>query len=75
MEVIEPLHKLRVTVDDAANGILAELVFTSRALVQEEPRFTRRVGSQLVMDSTRMTQNGTWQGWIECKGRQPYVVQ
>ena len=74
VEVIEPLHKLRVTVDDAANGILAELVFTSRALVQEEPRFTRRVGSQLVMDSTRMTQNGTWQGWIECKGRRINVT-
>lgn len=68
VDVLEPLHKLKVTVNDEANGLKAELVFTGRAPAQEEPRFTRRIGSQLMMDYTRLTQNGAWEGWIEHKG-------
>jgi len=64
VDVIEPLQRLRVTVADEARGLHADLVFTGRVPVQEEPRFTRRVGTQLVMDSTRLTQNGTWSGSI-----------
>lgn len=69
VDVLKPLHKLRLVINDGDHALKADLTFTSRAPVQEEPRFTRRVGTQLVMDSTRMTQNGQWQGWIESKGR------
>ncbi len=69
VDVLEPLHRLKLTVNDEEHALRAELTFTSRAPAQEEPRFTRRVGSQLMMDSTRLTQNGVWQGWIESKGR------
>lgn len=69
VEVVEPLHCLRLTVEDTDHDLSADLTFTSRAPAQEEPRFTRRVGAQLMMDSTRLTQNGHWQGWIVSKGR------
>ncbi|MEM9620860.1 MAG: hypothetical protein AAF993_04375 [Pseudomonadota bacterium] len=69
VEVVEPLHCLKLSVADPAHDLHAELTFTSRAPAQEEPRFTRRVGTQLLMDSTRLTQNGSWQGYIESKGR------
>ncbi len=68
IEVVEPLQKLRLTVDDKDNRLAADLLFTGRAPAQEEPRFTRRIGSQLMMDYTRLTQNGSWTGWIEHKG-------
>lgn len=74
VEVIEPLHQLRIVVDDKDHDIFADLTFTSRMAAHEEPRFTRRVGTQLVMDSTRLTQNGVWEGSIKHKGRHIQVT-
>lgn len=68
VEVIEPLRVLRVRCDDRDNGIRADLTFHARALPVEEPRFRRRVGSALSMDYTRLTQNGTWEGFVDVQG-------
>ena len=70
VQVLEPLHKHRLLVDEPEQGLKADLTFTSRVVVQEEPRFTRRVGTQLVMDSTRLTQNGEWSGQITFRDRE-----
>jgi hypothetical protein len=67
IEVIEPLQVLRIRID-SHDGIAAELMFIGRAFPVEEPRFTRRNGPRVLMDYTRMTQNGHWQGWIEIDG-------
>ncbi|HIG42927.1 MAG: hypothetical protein ABGY96_00575 [bacterium] len=69
IEIVEPLSVLRVVCEDEANGIRADVTFTARTPAHEEPRFMRRSGSQVMMDVTRMTQNGTWAGWVEVKGR------
>ena len=69
VEVIEPLSVLRIVAKDAKNGLAADVRFTARVDVIQEPRFTRRVGSQLVMDLTRLTQNGTYEGTIELAGK------
>ena len=68
IEVIEPLKALRITVDAPGEGIRAELTFTGRAFPQEEPRFTRRNGPRVLMDVTRLTQNGRYEGWVEVDG-------
>ena len=73
IEVIEPLHVLRVAVNDPGHGVAADLTFTSRFPAVQEPRFTHRVGSMTVMDSTRMTQNGCWEGWFEINGERQNV--
>ena len=67
IEVVEPLHRLRVIVE--GEGIAADLTFTGRAFPIEEPRFTWRVGPRTVMDYTRLTQNGHYEGWIEIDGK------
>ncbi len=67
--VEEPLRRLRLTVGPNEEGIEADLVFTGRSAPIEEPRFTRRVGSRMLMDVTRMTQNGTYEGWIDIDGK------
>lgn len=67
IEIVEPLQKLRLTVE--GEGIAADLTFTGRAFPIEEPRFTWRVGPRTVMDYTRLTQNGHYEGWIEVDGK------
>ncbi len=67
IEVVEPLHKLKVTIEET-NGIAGEVVFTSRSAPIKEPRFMHRVGSRAFMDYTRMTQNGHYAGWFSLDG-------
>lgn len=67
IEVVEPLRRLTVRV--AGEGIAAELHFTGRSFPIEEPRFTYRVGPRAYMDYTRLTQNGSYSGWIEIDGK------
>jgi len=69
IEVIEPLQCLSLTCNDSENGLQAELLFKGRHSPIEEPRFTQRTGTRMGMDSTRMTQNGNYEGWIKLKGR------
>lgn len=66
--VIEPLKTLTVTVDAPDEGVRAELTFTGRSFPLEEPRFTRRNGPRVLMDVTRLTQNGWYAGWVEVDG-------
>jgi hypothetical protein len=56
VEVLEPLHRLRVQLLET-DGLAAELLFDGRHAPIEEPRFTWRLGPRTIMDATRMTQN------------------
>ncbi|ACG79442.1 conserved hypothetical protein [Phenylobacterium zucineum HLK1] len=68
IEVLEPLQRLKVTVE-RAEGIACELTFEGRAFPIEEPRFVKRIGPRLFMDYTRLTQNCRVSGWVEMDGR------
>jgi hypothetical protein len=70
LEIIEPLRQLRVIVSPNDSDITADLTFTARHSPIQEPRFTRRNGTRLFMDYTRMTQNGAWSGHIKASGTQ-----
>lgn len=74
VEVVEPLVRLRIRCDHAESGVRADLTFSARAQALKEPRFTRRVGALMVMDYTRLTQNGCWEGWIEIAGKRIEVT-
>jgi hypothetical protein len=67
IEVIEPLKRLKVTIEET-EGLAGEFTFTARAAPIEEPRFIHRIGPRAFMDYTRMTQNGHYEGWIEADG-------
>src|SRR3569623_1597835 len=69
IEVIEPLKRLRVQVDENPHGVRADVVFNARAAAVEEPRFTYRQGPRTLLDYTRLTQNGSYEGYIEFEGR------
>ncbi|MED5564985.1 MAG: hypothetical protein VX538_00385, partial [Pseudomonadota bacterium] len=68
IEIIEPLFRVRVSIDDPENGMTASLEATARHPAVEEPRFTRHNGSRLFMDYTRATQNVSWTGEIGFNG-------
>jgi hypothetical protein len=69
IEVVEPLRSLRVKVQDHEHNIHADVVFHARAKPVEEPRFTFRQGPRTMMDYTRLTQNGAYEGSITINGK------
>lgn len=69
IDVVEPLRSLRVRVAPNDHGITADITFHARTAPIEEPRFTHRIGPRTIMDYTRLTQNGMYEGWIEIKGK------
>lgn len=75
IDIIAPLVRLRVRVTENEYGIAADLTFDARVKVIEEPRFTYRIGPRTMMDYTRLTQNGSYTGWIEVKGHRIDVTQ
>lgn len=75
VEVIEPLRQLRVRVDTdgAEEAIGADLTFTARTAPIEEPRYTATTQHRTTMDLTRLTQFGTWDGWVDVVGERGEV--
>ncbi|MEO1405372.1 MAG: hypothetical protein AAFV54_02630 [Pseudomonadota bacterium] len=69
LEIVEPLKRLRLTIAET-EGIACDLTFEARAHPIEEPRFTWRQGTRMVIDCTRMTQNGRWSGAIHLDGEE-----
>jgi hypothetical protein len=68
VEVVEPLKVLRVVVDAPDQGLGADLTFEYRSPAIEEAHFFQRVGVRAFFDYTRLTQFGTWRGWIDVDG-------
>jgi len=68
INIIEPLQVLEVVIDNF-EGISATIRFEGSAFPIQEPRFTHRFGPRAFMDYTRMTQRGTYTGWIEIDGK------
>jgi hypothetical protein len=66
--VDEPLRVLRVVVDGAELGLEADLTFRARTVAMEEPRQTIVDDARPMMDYTRLTQWGGWDGSIRVHG-------
>lgn len=69
VEVVQPLHQLRVRIEPNEWGISGDLRFQARSLPVEEPHFFRLAGNVPAMDYTRMTQHGSWSGHLQIDGR------
>ncbi len=69
VEVIEPLRKTRVYCEPNEHGLSFDLMFEGVTFPFEEPHFLRYAGPRVVMDYTRMTQNGRWSGTVTAGGR------
>lgn len=67
VEVVEPLHRIALRLEET-EGLALDVQFTGRAFPIEEPRFTHRQGPRMLIDCTRMTQNGHWTGSLTRDG-------
>ncbi len=64
IEVIEPMRRTRVILDDNETGIACDLTFSARTAAIEEARQTLWQGGRRIMDATRFDQFGRWSGTI-----------
>jgi hypothetical protein len=68
VEIVEPLRVIHLTVDAPEHGLRADLRFQCNSPAIEEPHFFQRTGVRVFFDYTRLTQFGSWSGWIELDG-------
>jgi hypothetical protein len=68
VSVVEPLRRLRLTVQPNQWEISGDLLFTARVPPLEEPRFHRRIGGRVFMDYTRLTQHVSLEGTVTIAG-------
>ena len=69
VEVVEPLRTLRYIVEPNETGITADVTFTATTAAVEEPRQQKWTDDGVsLMDYTRLTQWGTWEGTVEVGG-------
>jgi hypothetical protein len=64
IDVIEPMRRTRVVLEENDSGITCDLVFTARTASIEEGRQTLWSGARRIMDATRFDQFGRWSGVI-----------
>ena len=64
IEVVEPMRKMRVILDDNDSGLRCDLTFSARTAPIEEAHQTLWRGARRMMDATRFDQFGFWDGDI-----------
>jgi hypothetical protein len=64
LEVIEPLRRTRVVLDDNSTGLACDITFSARTAPIEEHRQTLWNGTRRMMDATRFDQFGRWSGTV-----------
>jgi hypothetical protein len=64
MEVIEPMRRTQIILDDNESGITCDLTFSARTASIQEARQTLWQGTRRAMDATRFDQFGRWSGVV-----------
>ncbi|MBR0934301.1 hypothetical protein [Bradyrhizobium jicamae] len=65
IEVIEPMKRARIVLEDNDSGIACCLTFSARTAAIQEARQTLWTGARRTMDATRFDQFGRWSGWVK----------
>ena len=69
VEVTEPLHRLRIVLDET-EGIAADLTWNGLFDVVQEQRHILRAGTRITLDAQRFAQVGSWSGQIVIDGEE-----
>lgn len=64
IEVLEPMLRSRVIVEENDHGLACDLTFSARSACIQEQRQTLWSGAQRTMDATRFDQFGVWEGMV-----------
>ncbi len=65
IEIVEPLRVVRYVVEPNEHGLAADVTFRARTEAVEEPRQQMVRHNVPIMDYTRLTQWGSWEGTVE----------
>jgi hypothetical protein len=68
IEVVKPLHTIRLICEDAGLGLNCDLTFEGAMAANDEPRHVTRTGMQTVLNAQRFIQTGSWAGVINAQG-------
>ncbi|HET6735101.1 hypothetical protein [Mycobacterium sp.] len=69
IEVVEPLHKLRVILEET-EGVAVDLTWEGLFPVVQEQRHLMRTGTRITLDAQRFAQLGSWSGVIAVDGEE-----
>src|SRR5262245_32654721 len=69
IETPRPLRAVRVVLEPNESGIACDLTFRASTAALEEPKNLLRDGPRVLMENSRFTQFGSWEGWFEVGGR------
>jgi hypothetical protein len=64
IEVVEPMRRSRVILEDNDSGLACDLTFSARSAAIQEQRQTIWSGTRRAMDATRFDQFGAWEGTV-----------
>ena len=68
IEVLEPLHKLRLVCDGDAHGVGFDLTWEGSFPAVEEPEHIIHLATRVIIDGCRFAQVGTWTGTLRVEG-------
>ena len=69
VEVVEPLHRVRVIGEATEHPLAFDLTWTGAIPAFEEPQHFVRSHGRVMFDSHRFAQTGFWEGTLEVEGR------
>jgi len=73
VEVVRPMRVIRLRLAPNETGIECDLTFRARTVAYEEPRSVLRDDGRVMMDTTRFTQFGAWEGYFGVGGTRTEV--
>src|SRR5262245_23471866 len=73
IEAPRPLRVVRVALDPNETGLACDLTFRATTIALEEPKNRLSDGVRVLMENSRFTQFGCWEGWFEVGGARTAV--
>lgn len=64
IEVLEPLHRIRVVVEPTAHSVAMDVTWEGHTPAVAEPRQYLRSKGKVIFDTQRLAQTGTWSGTL-----------
>ena len=69
LEILEPIRVVRLRLEPNETGIECDLVFRAQTVPHLEPKNVMYDELRCIMDTSRFTQLGRWEGWSSIAGR------
>lgn len=69
LEILEPLRSIRYRLAPNDTGLECDLTFRARSIATQEPKNILYEGTRCIMNTSRFTQLGSWEGYFVVGGK------